>query len=73
MGANLVLLESLEDGEMGAVIEDAQDWLPSLFSYIRKWSPSDVDDECLTWIKCYGIHVHAWSEDFFQIHRPWNR
>lgn len=66
MGANLVLLESLEEGEMEALIEGAQDWLSTWFSDLRKWNPNEVDDEYLTWVKCYGIPIHAWGEDFFK-------
>lgn len=26
----------------------------------------EVDDERLTWVRCYGTPVHAWSEEFFK-------
>lgn len=39
LGANLVLLEILEEGEMESLIEGAQDWLATWFSDLRKWSP----------------------------------
>lgn len=66
LGSNLVLLENLEEGEMEALIEGAQDWLATWFSYVRKWCPKDVDNECLTWVSYYGTPVHAWNEDFFK-------
>lgn len=33
---------------------------------MRKWSPTEVDNERLTWIRVYGIPFHAWNEDFFK-------
>lgn len=66
MGSNLVLLESLVEGEMEALIDEAQDWLATWFSDMRKWSPSEVDSERLTWVRCYGMPVHAWNKSFFK-------
>lgn len=63
MGSNLVLLESLEEG---ALLEDAPDWLGIWFKEVRKWSPGEIDNERLTWVRCYGIPVHAWNNDFFR-------
>lgn len=59
MRSNLVLLESLEESEMEALIEGAQDWLGTWFSDLRKWSPGEIDNERLTWVRCYGTPVHA--------------
>lgn len=66
LGSNLVLLESLEEGEMEALIEDANEWLGTWFKNVRKWSPSVIDNESLTWLRCYGIPAHAWTSDFFR-------
>lgn len=36
MGANLVLLEELEEGIIQALIDDAKDWVYEQFEAIRK-------------------------------------
>lgn len=66
LGSNLVHLESLEEGEMEALIERAREWLATWFLDVRKWCPDDVDDERLTWIRLYGILIHAWNDEFFK-------
>lgn len=38
LGTNLVLLESLEEGEMEALLEDAQEWLSTWFLEIKGWN-----------------------------------
>lgn len=65
MGANLVLLEEMEEGIIPALIEDASDWIHEKFDDIRKWSQSEVDNERLVWVRCHGIPVHAWNNEFF--------
>lgn len=66
LGSNLVLLESLEEGEMEALIQDAADWLGNWFKNIRKWSPEEIDNQRLTWVRCYEVPVHAWTSEFFK-------
>lgn len=66
MGANLVLLEGdKEEGDFAEYIEDAREWLYQWFKWIRPWKPSDIDPERTTWLRCYGVPVHAWNLAFF--------
>ncbi|GAU33402.1 hypothetical protein TSUD_20950 [Trifolium subterraneum] len=65
LGANLVLLEDKEDGEIKALMEDACGWLEQWFKDIRPWSPREVDNDRLVWFRVYGIPAHAWNDEFF--------
>ncbi|PNX81199.1 hypothetical protein L195_g037216 [Trifolium pratense] len=47
-----ILFESLDEGEVQALVEGANDWLSQWFAEIRSLSPNDVDNERLTWIRC---------------------
>lgn len=33
--------------------------------WIRQWNPSDVDKERVTWVRCFGVPMHAWNPYFF--------
>ncbi|XP_058741575.1 uncharacterized protein LOC131613953 [Vicia villosa] len=66
LGANLCLLEEQEEGEIKALVEEAKDWISQWFSDIHPWSLEDVDNERITWLRCYGLPCHAWSTKFFE-------
>lgn len=65
LGANRVLLEAEDEGEIPALINDASEWLLNWFDEIRPWSPREIDNERLVWVRCYGVPAHAWSIKFF--------
>lgn len=65
MGANLVLLEEMDDGYIQAILDDSEEWFYEVFSDIRKWSQKEIDNERVVWIRCHGIPLHAWNNDFF--------
>ncbi|MCH86156.1 hypothetical protein A2U01_0007010, partial [Trifolium medium] len=65
LGANLVLLEEQETGEVQALMEDAKSWLEQWFRDIRPWTTREADRSRLVWLRVYGIPVHAWNVDFF--------
>ncbi|XP_045802504.1 uncharacterized protein LOC123896113 [Trifolium pratense] len=67
LGANLVLLEDQEEGEVKALMEDARGWLEQWFKEIRPWSPREVDNERLVWLRVYGVPIHAWNDKFFSL------
>lgn len=64
LGSNLAVLENLEEGEVEALVEGAADWLSRWFDEIQSWSLKKVDNKRLTWIRRYGVPVHAWSDKF---------
>lgn len=55
----------MEVGEIAEIILEANDLIGCLFSEIRPWTPEAVDNERLTWLRCYGVPCHAWSLKFF--------
>lgn len=61
---NLCLLEEDEEGENATTISKDKDWIGKWFSEIRPWTPDVVDNELLTYIRCYGVSCHAWSFKF---------
>ncbi|CAL5199593.1 unnamed protein product [Lathyrus oleraceus] len=67
LGAKLCLLEDRDEVEREALLEEGCDWLQQWFKKIRKWQPSDVDIERVTWVRCYGVPCHAWSPSFFEL------
>jgi hypothetical protein len=72
IGSNLSLLEGQEDGEVEALMEDANEWLEEWFKEICRWNPKDVELERIIWLRIFGIPVHAWNDDFFfRVSKPW--
>ncbi|GAU10269.1 hypothetical protein TSUD_423290, partial [Trifolium subterraneum] len=72
LGSNLVLLEGHAEGEVQALLDDAKDWLYQLFTEIRPWNPNNVDVNRVSWLRIFGIPLHAWNDLFFtQVTKPW--
>ncbi|GAU23839.1 hypothetical protein TSUD_380010 [Trifolium subterraneum] len=72
LGSNLTLLEGQEEGEVQALMDDANEWLNQWFRVIRPWNPKDVDMDRIVWLRVFGIPAHAWNDNFFaQISKPW--
>ncbi|GAU48536.1 hypothetical protein TSUD_282880 [Trifolium subterraneum] len=67
LGANLALLQDQEEGEIQALMEEARGWLDQWFKEIRPWTPGEVDNDRLVWLRVYGIPVHAWNDNFFTL------
>lgn len=61
MGANLCLLEEQEEGDIKTMIEEDREWIERWFIDIHPWSPKDVDNERVAWMRCYGLPCHAWN------------
>lgn len=64
-------MESGNDGEIPMLVQDTADWLSMWFEEIRCCRPIDVDEERLTWIRCYGVPPLVWSVDFLSTSYPW--
>ncbi|XP_058749527.1 uncharacterized protein LOC131622508 [Vicia villosa] len=67
LGANLCLLEDIDDGAVRDLIEEGRSWWSQWFSEIREWREDDVDRERATWLRVYGIPCHAWNFEFFEM------
>lgn len=61
LGANLFLLEELEEGEIRALVKGEPEWVGKWFLDIHLWTPTDVDNESLTWMRCFGLPCHVWK------------
>lgn len=66
LGANICLLEDDSEGALETLVKEEKVWLGQWFKEIRRWRPNDVDNERVTWLRCYGIPCHAWCLEFFQ-------
>ncbi|KAK7259210.1 hypothetical protein RIF29_24810 [Crotalaria pallida] len=67
MGGKMVLLEGQSPSEIEELLKTEKEWFESIFLEMRKWSPSKVVRERYVWIRCFGIPVQAWEEDFFSM------
>lgn len=65
LGANLCLLENLEEGFNEELIREGTSWWKHWFKSIRPWSSEDVDSERVMRIRCYGVRCHVWCSEFF--------
>ncbi|CAL0299917.1 unnamed protein product [Lupinus luteus] len=66
LGGRSVLLRAEEEGEIESLLRDEKEWFSTHFSSIHRWKPTDVAQDRFLWIRCYGIPLHAWEEDFFK-------
>ncbi|XP_058725835.1 uncharacterized protein LOC131597141 [Vicia villosa] len=74
LGGNVCLLEESEEGFIEDLIGEGKSWWKSWFSEIKKWEEGMMDDCRDAWIRIYGIHVHAWSSEFFvALAESWGR
>ncbi|GAU42410.1 hypothetical protein TSUD_324650 [Trifolium subterraneum] len=65
LGYRMILLWSDKVGEVKEVIESVG-WWCSLFEKVVPWSPTLVSNQRVTWLRCYGVPVHAWGLDLFR-------
>ncbi|XP_058766204.1 uncharacterized protein LOC131639756 [Vicia villosa] len=67
VGANLCLLEEMEEGYIGELIGDGSTWWKQWFIDIKPWKSPDVDEERVSWIRINGIPCHPWCAEFFMM------
>ncbi|GAU41797.1 hypothetical protein TSUD_379350 [Trifolium subterraneum] len=60
-----VLLWSDKVGEVKEVVESVG-WWCSLFSRVVPWSSNLVTNHRVTWLRCFGVPLHAWGNDLFR-------
>ncbi|CAL0310563.1 unnamed protein product [Lupinus luteus] len=66
LGGRTALLRVEEDGEMEALLHDERAWFENKFVSIRKWKPMDIAMDRFFSIRCFGILLHVWEEEFFE-------
>ncbi|KAF1865921.1 hypothetical protein Lal_00033383 [Lupinus albus] len=67
LGGRSFLLRSEEDDDIEAFLEGEPAWFQSRFCVLRKWVPKDLASERFIWVRCYGVPLHAWEENFFKL------
>ncbi|GAU40167.1 hypothetical protein TSUD_292730 [Trifolium subterraneum] len=65
LGFMKILLWSDKVGEVKEVVESVG-WWCSLFEKVVPWSPALVSNQRVTWIRYYGVPLHAWGIDLFR-------
>ncbi|KAK7291160.1 hypothetical protein RIF29_06084 [Crotalaria pallida] len=62
MGGNWVLLKGEDSNEIPDLLVKEKAWIEAWFSEIDRWSPQFKIKERLTWVLCFGVPIHMWTE-----------
>ncbi|GKU90762.1 hypothetical protein SLEP1_g4713 [Rubroshorea leprosula] len=65
MGGKMVLLYSSDKDELKNIVEFNEKWLNQWFKELRSWNPGIIANERFAWMRCQGVPLEAWGEDFF--------
>ncbi|XP_020204877.1 uncharacterized protein LOC109790171 [Cajanus cajan] len=65
MGDDMVLVESDADVNLQDTVSMYQKLWERWFYELVEWHPRMVCVRRETWVRCYGIPLHAWSNEFF--------
>jgi hypothetical protein len=65
LGYSKILLWSDKAGEVKEVVESVG-WWCSMFERLVPWSPLLVSNQRVTWLRCFGVPLHAWGFDLFR-------
>lgn len=66
MGGDLVLLQVEEGEDFVEFVKDEIDMFERWFNDLSVWALEHVTKERYVWIRCQGILIHAWGEDFLR-------
>lgn len=64
-GGRWVLLKGNSDELLD--IQKERNWSYPMFKSFCPWSQSFKVNERLMWVKCFGVPIQAWSEEFFRL------
>ena len=67
LGADKVFLRSLDDVDVSITLSEAADFFNNFFSKPVRWNKDTLVRERGAWVRIYGVPLHAWNYDFFQI------
>ncbi|MCI45121.1 DUF4283 domain protein, partial [Trifolium medium] len=65
LGHLKVLISSVVEGEVEELV-GAVGWWCTWFDKFEKWSPEAVSNQRTTWLRCFGIPLHAWGDALFR-------
>ncbi|CAL0323255.1 unnamed protein product [Lupinus luteus] len=51
---------------MEALLRDERAWFENKLVAICKWKPTDAAKDRFFWIRCFGVPLQAWEENFFE-------
>jgi hypothetical protein len=66
MGADKVFLRSVNALDVSQLFNEAKDFFLQFFAPPRVWNHDEVLVERGTWVRIYGVPIHAWNELFFK-------
>lgn len=61
-----VLLKVAEDEDFTQLVKDAEGYFQEWFCRITPWTPEEVARDRRTWVRCQGVPLHVWGDEFFQ-------
>lgn len=67
MGGDMVLIKPSEGEVFEEFIKEYEDLVETWFYDVRKWSPGEVSRQRETWVRCQGVPLQGWSEQFFEL------
>jgi len=67
LGANKVLLKTLDDGDVSSLLSGATDFFNNFFSKPVWWNKDMLFRERGGWVRIYGVPLHAWNIDFLKL------
>ncbi|KAK7258794.1 hypothetical protein RIF29_24381 [Crotalaria pallida] len=65
LGGRYVLLQGSDSEEIPDLLFSEKKWFADRFAEIQRWTPAISIVERFTWVQCFGVPIHAWSEGFF--------
>lgn len=66
LGANICVLEEMEEGVILDLMSEGNTWWKQWFHSIKSWHKGVVDTKRVTWIRVHGVPCHTWNIDFFE-------
>ncbi|CAJ2667059.1 unnamed protein product [Trifolium pratense] len=67
MGADKVFVHSTENGDAMSVINNAKEFFQLVFWNWMRWDKETSPYRRGAWVRLYGVPLHAWNEQFFQL------
>jgi hypothetical protein len=65
LGHLKVFIFSSVVGEVQEIVS-AVGWWCTWFDHFEEWSPNLVSNHRVSWLKCFGVPLHAWGEAIFR-------
>lgn len=67
LGADKVFVHSLSSTNVSDIVGEAKQFFNLIFSNLVWWDKTVIPFQRGTWVRVYGIPLHAWNEDFFKL------